>query len=347
MKNTAPDRAVVLIPAYKPDERLIDLTCELLGSGLRVMLVDDGGQEAFAHIFESCRELGAQVAVHAVNMGKGRALKTGINACLLAWPDLSGIVTADADGQHTPKDILRLVAAMQEHPDKLILGSRAFTGNVPFKSRWGNAITRVVYALVSGNHVGDTQTGLRCLPRCALPAMARIDGERYEYEMNVLLKLRDMNIGVFEVPIETIYIDDNAGSHFNPVRDAIKIYLVIFKHLLTYLFSSGFSFVVDYALFWLCLGFGLNGFVSYALARLVSSQVNYRLNKHAVFGGRGGKYAMAKYYALCVVQGSVGAALVHWLPMVLPVTEAFIKIPVDIVLFMLSYMIQRDYVFNK
>ena len=343
MKN----KVVVLIPAYKPDERLIDLTRELREKELEVMLVDDGGQDAFSHIFESCRELGAQVAVHAVNMGKGRALKTGINACLLAWPELEGIVTADADGQHTPTDILRLIDAMAENQDKLILGSRAFTGNVPFKSRWGNAITRVVYGLVSGVHVGDTQTGLRGLPRCALEAMARIDGERYEYEMNVLLKLRDMGIGVYEVPIETIYINNNEGSHFNPVRDAIKIYLVIFKHLFAYLFSSGFSFVVDFALYWLCLGFGLNAFISYVIARIISSQINYRLNKHTVFGGRGGKYSMVKYYALCVVQGLIGAGLSQYLPGVLPVSAKFIKIPVDIVLFMLSYAIQRDYVFNK
>ena len=341
------NKAVVLIPAYKPDERLIDLTRELIEKNLRVMLVDDGGQQTFTHIFEACRQLGAKVAVHAVNMGKGRALKTGINACMIEWPDMTGIVTADADGQHTPTDILRLLEAMEQHPDKLILGSRAFTGNVPKKSLWGNKSTRAVYALVSGIRVGDTQTGLRGLPVCALEAMARIDGERYEYEMNVLLKLKDMNIGVFEVPIETIYINDNAGSHFNPVRDAIKIYGVIFKHLFAYLFSSGFSFVVDYALFWLCLGFGLGGFISYAIARLISSQVNYRLNKHTVFGGRGGKYSMVKYYALCVVQGAIGAGLVHVLPAILPVSEAFIKIPVDIVLFMLSYMIQRDYVFNK
>ncbi len=344
--NEANKRAVVLIPAYKPDERLIELTRELRENDLDVLLVDDGGQEAFKHIFEACRELGAEVAVHAVNMGKGRALKTGINAAMLKWPDMAGIVTADADGQHTPKDILRLIDALHENPDKLVLGSRAFTGDVPKKSLWGNKITRTVYALVSGIRVGDTQTGLRALPASSLPAMARIDGERYEYEMNVLLKLRDMGLGVFEVPIETIYINDNAGSHFNPVRDAIKIYMVIFKHLFAYLFSSGFSFVVDYALFWLCLGFGLNGFISYAIARLISSQVNYRLNKHTVFGGRGGKYSMVKYYALCVVQGAIGAGLVQLLPTVLPVSEAFIKIPVDILLFMLSYMIQRDYVFK-
>lgn len=341
--STENKRAVVLIPAYKPDERLIALTQELLESKLDVMLVDDGGQKAFEHIFEACRALGAKVAVHAVNMGKGRALKTGINACLLEWPDLFGVVTADADGQHTPKDILRLIDALYEHPDKLVLGSREFTGDVPFKSRWGNRITRAVYALASGVHVGDTQTGLRALPRCALEEMARIDGERYEYEMNVLLKLRDMHLGVFEVPIETIYIDDNAGSHFNPVRDAMRIYAVIFK----YLFSSITSFVVDYALYWLCLSLGLSGFVSYALARVVSSQVNYRLNKHTVFSGRGGKHSMAKYYALAVVQGALGAALVQFLPTVVPLSAGIIKIPVDIILFCISYVIQRDYVFDK
>ena len=153
-----------------------------------------------------------------------------------------------------------------------------------------------------------------------------------------------MNIGVFEVPIETIYIDDNAGSHFNPVRDAIKIYMVIFK----YLFSSIASFVIDYALYWLCLGtFGFSALVSYALARIVSSQVNYNLNKHTVFGGRGGKSSMVKYYALCVMQGLLGAGLVQVLPSVIPLSAAIIKIPVDLVLFMLSYFIQRDYVFNK
>lgn len=336
-------RVVVLIPAYKPDERLIQLTKELLEKQLDVLLVDDGGKAEFAPIFESCRELGAEVAVHAVNMGKGRALKTGINKALVRWKDLSGIVTADADGQHTVKDILRIIEAMHDHPSDLVLGSREFTGNVPFKSLWGNRITRFVYTLASGVKVGDTQTGLRGLPRCALEMMAVIDGERYEYEMNVLLKLRDMKIGVFEVPIETIYIDDNSGSHFNPVRDAFRIYLVIFK----YLFSSVVSFLVDYLLYWLCLDWKISPLVSYALARVCSSQVNYHLNKHTVFSGRGGKNSMFKYYALALVQGSIGAALVQFLPRLLPISPSIIKIPVDILLFAISYIIQRDYVFDK
>ena len=347
MGEKTESRVVVLIPAYKPDDRLTELTRALRGEELDVLLVDDGGGEAFAHIFEDCRALGAQVATHAVNLGKGRALKTGINEAMLRWPDMAGIVTADADGQHTPADILRLIDALRAHPDCLVLGSRRFTCNVPFKSRWGNRITRAVYALVSGTHVGDTQTGLRALPRASLEAMMRIGGERYEYEMNVLLKLRDMRLGVYEVPIETIYIDDNAGSHFNPLRDALRIYGVIFRHLFAYLFSSGFSTVVDLALFYLLRHFGLMHWLSYALARVVSSQVNYHINKHAVFGGRGGKYAVLKYYILCVIQGSIGAALVQFLPNLVHIPGDVLKIPVDVVLFMISYAIQRDIVFDK
>ncbi len=87
---------IVLIPAYKPDARMVELVRELRDNHLDVMLVDDGGQEPYAPLFAQCRELGAEVAVHTVNLGKGRALKTGINAALLRWPDLRAIVTADA-----------------------------------------------------------------------------------------------------------------------------------------------------------------------------------------------------------------------------------------------------------
>ena len=336
-------RIVVLIPAYKPDERLIELSRSLLEKKLTVLLVDDGGGAQYAQIFERCRALGAEVAVHAVNMGKGRALKTGINQALLDHPDLLCVVTADADGQHSVDDILRVAQAATENPNDLILGSRSFTGNVPFKSRWGNRITRGVYRVASGISVGDTQTGLRGLPASALPEMARIDGERYEYEMNVLLRLRDMGIGVFEVPIATIYIDDNSGSHFNPVRDAFRIYAVIFK----YLISAIVSFLVDYVLFFLLQGPAhLPRGASYLLARVVSSQVNYRLNRYTVFSGRGGKNAMAKYYGLAAVQGCLGALLVEGLSRAFPVPALAVKIPVDIVLFMASFVIQRDFVFR-
>ncbi|MCR4706955.1 MAG: bifunctional glycosyltransferase family 2/GtrA family protein [Clostridiales bacterium] len=348
MENLEKSDVLVLIPAYKPDERLVTLTKKLVDAKFPVLLVDDGGGETFAGIFERCRALGAVVETHAVNMGKGRALKTGINRALLSFPGISAVVTADADGQHSVPDILRVAEAALEHPNALVLGCRTFSGDVPFKSRWGNRITRAVYRLASGVSVSDTQTGLRGLPARSFADMARIEGERYEYEMNVLMRLKDMNLSVFEVPIETIYIDEqNSDSHFNPVRDAIRIYRIILRGLFRYSFSAILSFVIDFALYWILLyKAGFASWLSYVLARIVSSQVNYRLNRYTVFSGRGGKTAMPKYYALAIVQGALGAGLVQVLPQILPVSAGFIKIPVDIVLFFISYQIQRDFVFR-
>lgn len=342
---------VVLIPAYKPDVRLVKLVRALREKELAVTVVDDGGGEEFAAFFDQCAALGADVAHHAVNQGKGRALKTGINHILRSGKKIAGVVTADADGQHTPEDILKIVGAMAENPQALVLGSRAFKGNVPFKSRAGNAITRVVYALASGIRVYDTQTGLRGLPVGSLEQMMRIDGERYEYEMNMLLKLREMSMPVIEVPIETIYIDDNKGSHFNPIRDAWRIYRVI----LTYVFASVSSFAIDYALYllllWLTtgvfsLGASIAGGVSYAGARIVSSLYNYNMNKFTVFGGKGGKGAIVRYYALAFVQMLIGAGLTTLLSSFAHIGVSWVKLPIDVVLFFVSYVIQRDFVFK-
>lgn len=335
---------LVLIPAYKPDARLLPLCAELRAAGLSVLVVDDGGGADYRHYFDEAQALGCHIERHAVNLGKGRALKTGINAALNHYENLTGIVTADADGQHTCADIQRIVQAMDEYPGELIMGSRALVGDVPFKSRAGNAITRYVYRFVTGIRCHDTQTGLRGIPAASLEEMLRMPGERYEYEMTMLLKLRDMDMQLHEVSIETIYFDDNKGSHFHPVRDAARIYSVILR----FLCSSVLSFALDYALYLLGLRFsGWPPWVCYAVARVISSLFNYTVNRLAVFGGRGGKTSLFRYYLLAVTQMAVGAGLVEFLHTALGIGAGFIKIPVDILLFLLSYVIQRDFVFGN
>lgn len=334
--------ALVLIPAYKPDERLVSLCAQLRENGLEVLVVDDGSGQACQSFFEEVALLGCHVERHAVNLGKGRALKTGINAALNRYPALLGVVTADADGQHTCTDILRIVEAMREQPGTLIMGSRAFSGNVPLKSRVGNTITRYVYAFVTGIRCHDTQTGLRGIPAEALGDMLRLSGERYEYEMNMLLKLRDFSMPLHEVAIETIYIDDNKGSHFHPFRDGMRIYSVILRFLL----SSLISFGLDYLLFLGCLRLGFSPWLGYAVARVVSSLFNYWLNRTAVFGGRGGNASILRYYLLAAAQLAIGAGLVEFLHTVVGLHASWMKIPVDMMLFLVSYVLQRDFVFG-
>ncbi|MCL2544288.1 MAG: bifunctional glycosyltransferase family 2/GtrA family protein [Clostridia bacterium] len=349
-----PFQPIVLIPAYKPDVRLPQLVELLRTRGLSTLVVDDGSGEAYQPHFERCAALGARVIHHAVNLGKGRALKTGLNDIQVTYPNVTGVITADADGQHTPEDIHKVALALQQHPDMLIVGGRSFAGKqVPWKSRVGNALTRLAYHIATGVRIHDTQTGLRGLPGKAFPWMTALQGERYEYEMNMLLKLREYMLPVLEIPVETVYIDQNAASHFHPLRDGLRVYGMVLR----YMFSGLLSFGADYALYLLGLqvigrlaapGFApLVPAVSYAVARVCSSLLNYKLNKHAVFGGLGGRSAVWRYYLLAAVQMLLGAGLTSLLADLTRVPESIAKLPVDMLLFCASFFVQRDFVFRS
>lgn len=341
------DRAAyaVLIPAYKPDEKLVELVSTLRKEGFPVLLVNDGSGEAYDDIFTQCKALDVQIEVHPQNHGKGCALKTGLAFIQKNWPHIKGVVTADADGQHTPVDIQRVAERMAEFPDALVLGVRAFVGDVPFKSRAGNAITRFVYKLATGIAIYDTQTGLRGIPAITIPQMLDIQGDRYEYEMNMLLNIKEMHLPVEQVPIETVYLDQNASSHFNPLRDAARIYFTILR----FAFSSFACFLIDYGLYLLChYVFHFPVSVSYILARVVSSFVNYLLNKKAVFKVDGERRAsLLRYYTLALAQATIGALLTAELSNLDIFNPAFIKVPVDILLFFVSYDLQKNWVFKK
>ena len=247
---------LIVIPAYQPLESLVPLTEEILTLFEHVLVIDDGGKEKYAHIFNKLKEMGAIVVTHAVNQGKGRALKSAINYGLLN-PELvkAGIITVDADGQHRPEDILKVADCMEQHPDDVVLGCRKFdTGNVPWRSRMGNGISRKVYKWACGVDVSDTQTGLRGLPYSFLEIAAKCEGEKYEYETNMFLDMKANGIGVQEVTIQTVYENNNESSHFNPVKDSIRIYSIIIK----YSFSSLFSALIDYIVFIIAHSCGAN-----------------------------------------------------------------------------------------
>lgn len=221
----------VLIPAWQPTALLVPLIAELAAQGFGTqILVDDGSGEAAQSIF---REIAArpnvEVLRHAVNLGKGRALKTGFGHLLNRHPECFGVVTADADGQHTPADIVRVAWALLAGGERPVLGSRGFEGAVPLRSRLGNLLTRKIFRILTGTKLSDTQTGLRGLPRRLLPELLALDGERYEYEMTTLAHLCRSGQPPVEVPIATVYTEDNRGSHFHPVWDSLRITFVLLR----------------------------------------------------------------------------------------------------------------------
>ena len=214
----------VLIPSLSPDERLPQYVQLLLEGGFGgIVVVDDGSADSYQEIFdriagwEKCH-----VLHHEVNRGKGCALKTGYAHIRDHMPDASGVITADADGQHTVEDCWKLANALTEDKRVLYLGSRDFDlPDVPPKSRFGNKTTSTVFKLLYGQWLPDTQTGLRAFRREDLQFMIDVPGERFEYEMQVLIACARAGIEMIPITIETVYENENEGTHFHPIRDKI------------------------------------------------------------------------------------------------------------------------------
>lgn len=343
-------KAVVLVPALNPDDRLTKLVDGLFSVGLTdIILVDDGSKPQCKPLFAALEQRGCLLATHAVNLGKGRALKTGMNLFLNAFPGEAGLVTADADGQHSVEDIQKVCRALTEHPDALILGARDFSQkDVPFKSRFGNKITRTLFGYLSGIKLADTQTGLRGIPGSAMPWMMQLKGERFEYEMNMLIECKKHEVDMLEVPIETIYIDENSSSHFNPLLDAVRIYALLGK----FAFASISSSVLDLLIFALMTKLILPATftesiaVATVVARVFSSLFNYTMNRHVVFQS-GGKGTIVRYYILAAFQMTCSLLLVRALTPALGWDEVLVKFLVDFVLFLLSFKIQQAWVFRR
>ena len=356
-------RHIALIPAYEPDGRMLSLIGELSKKGFEVVVVDDGSGDAYSDIFEKA-EQSAIVLTHETNRCKGAALKTGMSYIYkyMAYsesamtPDgkviRSGkdavIVTVDADGQHTPQDALRIAEIAGTRKDALVLGSREFTGDVPARSMMGNTITRHVYNIATGVAVRDTQTGLRAFSRNLIPELLEIDGERYEYEINMLLELAREGTPIIEEDIETIYIEGNSSSHFNTVKDSFKIY----KEIIKFSASSFIGFLIDYMMFALLIfltgAAGLaNGLViSNIGARIVSSIANYSINRKLVFKSKAKVGTSALQYFLLAGIILVGNTIVlRTLTGTLGISSMVAKIMTEMIFFFISWTVQKYVIF--
>ncbi|MGD0342434.1 MAG: bifunctional glycosyltransferase family 2/GtrA family protein [Bacteroidales bacterium] len=335
----------ILIPAYEPDNELLHLIDRLIELGItKIIVVNDGSGPEFRKIFNQIeKNKFCNVCTHTVNLGKGRAIKTGLNFALTYYPDLAGIVTADADGQHLPEDILRVQKKLIDCPNNLILGCRSFDKKIPFKSKFGNEITKRIFHLLTGIKVSDTQTGLRGIPSKYIPACLELDGEKYEYEINMLASCRKNGISLLEIPIETVYIDQNRSSHFNPVLDSIKIYFVLFRFVLSSLSTA----LIDFIVFIICSTLGMNILSSMVMSRLVSGNYNFVVNKRIVFRSKSNVIlSFIKYWMLVILLGSISYSgiktLVHYVNLNVILSKAI----VETLLFFISFTVQHSLIFK-
>ncbi len=339
-------QVAVVIPAYRPGAPLVSLVDALLAGGADgIVIIDDGSGPNFAELFAGmARRDGVHVLHHAVNLGKGAALKSGLNYSLAEVPDLRGVVSADADGQHHPEDILRIAGLLREHPERLILGVRQWEERVPWKSRVGNLVTRVLLRLMVGQTLSDTQTGLRGIPAALIPHLLRIPAQGYEFELDMLITCKHQAHPILEEPIRTIYLEGNRGSHFRPVVDSMRIYFLLFRFgALSFLTA-----VLDNVVF--VAAFGWTGSIaqSQIAARLCAMTFNYLGARRMVFHSQQ-RHAVVlpKYVLLVLANGLVSYAFIRWLHDVLGWHAVPAKLVAEGLLFVANFVLQRDLVFTR
>ena len=350
---------LIVIPAYNPKSDLIEYVDTLIANGYHhILLVDDGSRDECRRTFDSIEtKPGCKVLRHDVNQGKGRALKDAMIYYLDTYTGndgINGIITVDSDGQHTAEDVFAVAAAMDENPDALVLGARDFdSDNVPSKSRFGNKCTVVALKLFIGGNISDTQTGLRGIPVGSIEKFSALPGDRFEYETRMLIDAIRSGTAIKEVPIRTVYIDNNSETHFHPVIDSFKIYRVILGTFFKYMISSLSSFLVDYGIFCgMIFALGRTDitqsrsvWIATVISRICSSLFNYTINRKIVFKSSRGLSTLAMYYALCIAIMAASAALVSLIGATgFPVQIA--KIIVDTLLFIVSYRVQKQIIFK-
>ncbi|RYV52324.1 glycosyltransferase [Pengzhenrongella frigida] len=335
---------ILLIPAYEPDDRLIALVTSIRTAApdVHILIVDDGSGGAYGAVFDGARGLGATVIGHQANRGKGAALKSGFRHAGRTHPG-EAIVCADCDGQHDVDDILRVADRVRTARTSMVLGARQFSGRVPVRSRFGNAVTRLLVRLATRLSLQDTQTGLRGYPASMVAWLQTVDGDRFEYELNLLLHATGAGYAVEEVEIATIYLEGNASSHFRPVADSVRIY----APLLRFLLSSLGAFVVDTAA--LLVLVALTGALLPAVvgARVLSSTVNFLVNRTLVFARGTDKpvrTAAAQYWLLAGVLLAANYGLLLVLTQLgLGLLPA--KVLTEAALWVTGYQVQRRFVF--
>lgn len=336
---------IILIPSLEPDHALPRLVGELRGAlpDARVLIVDDGSGSAYAHVFLAAANQGATVIGYAANKGKGYALRTGFSWCMEYAPG-EIVVCADSDGQHRPQDIAAVAHEAVEHPNALVLGVRAFTGKVPARSHFGNWASAQFFRVASGVRVSDTQTGLRAYGPLQLAGLMDVPGDRFEWELNALLAAADSGREIRQVPIATVYLQNNSGSHFRPITDSWRV----FRPLISFIGASLGCWALEMALF-LLLQVHIGILAAVAIARVLSGAANFGINKLGVFAERSRhmvKRQAIEYTLLAVFLTGVTMAGVELLSMIhVPLWLA--KTAFDLSGFFVSYAVQRRWIFSR
>ncbi|WRS29936.1 bifunctional glycosyltransferase family 2/GtrA family protein [Actinomycetaceae bacterium MB13-C1-2] len=342
---------IILIPSLEPTPALAELVDSLQSElpDAHILIIDDGSGPTYQHVFRALEGRNVTVIGYEVNRGKGFALRTGFHWCMKNAPD-EVVVCADSDGQHRPADIAKVANMAHAWPDATVLGVRAFQGEVPLRSRFGNSASALFFRLATGVKIDDTQTGLRAFGSRQLSKLMEVPGDRFEWELNALLVAADSGQDIIQVPIDTVYEDGNSGSHFRPITDSIRVFWPLVSFAVVGIGSWAlemFVFVMLSSVMGLSGPIGLS--FSVVMARILSGSVNFLANKHKVFHDTSSyrtKRQILEYSVLAVALLSItilGVEILTWIGL----TAWLAKAILDVCCFGVSFIVQRRLIFSR
>lgn len=337
-----------VIPAYNPDKNLVEVVKTIENQNIgKIFIIDDGSNKSTQYVFQKLKQ---NITVkniiflkHSINLGKGAALKTVFNHILVNFPNIEGVVTIDSDGQHSIEDCLRVLKELEENDNAFVLGYRTFSKDIPLKSYVGNNISKFIYKLVLGRGFKDTQTGLRGLHKSFMKQCLTIKSNRFEFETEQLAIAVNSNINIIEIPIETIYIENNKATSFRPLVDSFKIYFVLFRYGL----SSIITAIIDFIIFIVALSCGANIFTANMFARTVSIGVQFTLLDKFVFYTKAKIINFILFASYVYIMGIMSAWTQISAIENLNMSIVAAKIIVEGILFFVNFAFLRLYIFTK
>jgi glycosyltransferase involved in cell wall biosynthesis len=346
--NLAFTKIAILIPSFNPNQKLVDLVISLSSIPWnKIIVVDDGSSQEFQVFFDRLKVINnLQLLTHSNNKGKGAAIKTGLRYIKEKSFTLDGLITVDSDGQHLTEDIIKIARSADSNQDSVIFGVRSFDESIPLRSKLGNKITKHLLYLLNGISIDDSQTGLRYLPISILSELLKLPGEKYEYELECLFVINKLGYKIIQVKIRTVYLDDNANSHFRPLKDSLRIYRVFAKFSI----SSFLSFVLDICIFTLFLFYLESILAATAIARILSGIFNFIFNRNFVFKANKKSEIIKESIGYILLWGALLIASGLIVSSQQGSSAYFIilfKIMVDFLLFLISFYVQNYIIFKK
>lgn len=306
------------------------------------MVVNDGSPNSFNHIFSQISQK-STLLHNAINLGKGAALKHGINYILTHHSDTKAIITLDCDGQHTIDDVLKIKDQFHTKQNiDLIIGVREFNNNIPIRSKIGNKATRSIFKIMFGKTIQDTQSGLRAFNIEFAKSILSIPYNGYEFEMQMLILACNKDMTIMQVPIHTIYINNNASSHFNPIFDSLSIYFVLFRHIGNSLLTAAIDYIVFVLAF--SLGFGL--LTCMISGRIIAGSFNFIVGKTLVFKTKSNlKFEIISYSILTIILMLISMQGIKFISHYSGISEIVIKPICELMIFAISFLVQRFFIF--